>query len=129
MRRSSAFTLIELVIVVVIVAILAASAYPIYRAIVNRAYEGEILSGMGIFRGAERMYRAEAGKYGTQSDLEARDFLASKDFFDLKYVQYADFSFSAQADDTYTIQWAGTIDGYKYSKVTMDQAGSITRTE
>ena len=129
MKRRNAFTLIELMIVVVIVAILAASAYPIYRAVVSRAYEAEILSGMSVFRSAQRIYRAESGYYGTQANLEERDFLGGEDYRDMKYVEYADFSFSAQTADTYTIEWDGDIDGYKYDKVTMTQSGNIVRTE
>lgn len=127
MKRRNAFTLIELMIVVVIVAILAASAYPIYRAVVSRAYEAEILSSMSVFRTAQRLYRAEAGNYGTQANLEERDFLGGSDFIDMKYVSYGEFSFLAQTADTYTIQWDGDIDGYKYDRVTMTQTGTIVR--
>lgn len=129
MRRRKAFTLIELMIVVVIVAILAASAYPIYRSVVSRAYEAEILSGISVFRTAQRMYRAEYGRYGTQVDLENGDLLGGEDYRDMKYVNYSDYTFSATAVDTYTIQWDGEIDGYKYDKLTMDQTGNIARIE
>ncbi len=129
MRRRKAFTLIELMIVVVIVAILAASAYPIYRSVVSRAYEAEVLSGISLFRTAQRMYRAEYGRYGTQADLENGDLLGGDDYRDMKYVNYSDYGFSATAADTYTIEWDGDIDGYKYDKLTMDQTGNIGRIE
>ncbi len=129
MRRRKAFTLIELMIVVVIVAILAASAYPIYRSVVSRAYEAEILSGISLFRTAQRMYRAEYGRYGTQPDLEDADLLGGEDYRDMKYVDYSDYTFSATAVDVYTIEWDGDIDGYKYDKLTMNQAGNIVRIE
>ena len=129
MRGRKAFTLIELMIVVVIVAILAASAYPIYRSVVSRAYEAEVLSGMAVFRTAQRLYRAEYGRYGTQADLENGDYLGGEDYQDMKYVDYGDYGFSATAADTYTIEWDGDIDGYKYDTVEMDQTGNIARTE
>ncbi|MFW5923787.1 MAG: type IV pilin protein, partial [Planctomycetota bacterium] len=66
--KRSMFTLVELMIVVIIVAILAASAVPIYSSLVSRAYESEVLSALGTVRSAQRVYHAEYGKYPDNTD-------------------------------------------------------------
>ncbi len=132
MRRRNAFTLIELMIVVIIVAILAASAVPIYRTMVSRAYSAEIDSGLSVFRTAERMYRAEHNEYTTQAGLEDGGLVGSNDFRDMRYISYSDYAIPASAADTYTIRWTrpgtGDVADYKYSQVDMNQGGVITRT-
>lgn len=131
MGRRSAFTLIELMIVVVIVAILAASAYPIYRSVVSRAYEAEIMGGLSIFRTAERIHRAEHGIYANLTALENQGLIASTDFEDMAYVDYSHYSIPASADDSFTIQWdrpaTGDIASYNYSQLQMEEDGTITR--
>ena len=57
------FTLVELMIVVIIVGILAASAVPIYRANIRRAYSAEGFATLGAIRSAQRLYKAEFGTY------------------------------------------------------------------
>ncbi len=132
MRRRNAFTLIELMIVVIIVAILAASAVPIYRSMVSRAYEAEIVSGLSIFRAAERMYRAEYKEYTNLAGLENNGLVGSNDFRDMRYVAWAEYSIPASAADTYAIRWTrpgvGDVADYKYSQVDMDQGGQLVRT-
>ena len=63
-RRSGAFTLIELMIVVVIVAILALVAIPLYQGNVIAAKMSEGIAGCGTIRTAFRTYAAShAGNY------------------------------------------------------------------
>ena len=61
MRRSGGFTLVELMIVVVIVAILALVAIPLYSGNVLAAKMSEGIAGVGSIRTALRVYAAGNG--------------------------------------------------------------------
>ena len=71
LSRRSAFTLIELMIVVVIVAILAMVAIPLYQSSVENARMSEGISGVGTVRTALRVYAA--GHNGAYPVLAAVD--------------------------------------------------------
>ncbi len=62
-RRTSHFTLIELMVVVIIVGILAAAAVPIYISQTRRARTSEAIAGLGAIRSVERVYYTEKGSY------------------------------------------------------------------
>lgn len=124
------FTLIELMIVVIIVAILAAAAVPIYQSVVSRGYEAEVVSALSTIRTAQRMHKAENDTYADDlSDLEAEDFIGSADFEDMKYVDYGNLDITEGSETSFTAEWDGEIDGYNYGRVTIDQEGTITRHE
>jgi len=131
--RRKAFTLIELMIVVIIVSILAAAAVPMYRSIVSRSYEAEIVSGLSVYRTAERAYRAEHGVYTDLAGLEGAGLIASTDFEDMAYVEYGDYTIPSSADDSYTVQWtrpsggSRDVEDYNHATVTMDEDGTIVR--
>jgi prepilin-type N-terminal cleavage/methylation domain-containing protein len=126
--RKRVFTLVELMIVVIIVAILAASAVPIYRSVVGRAYEAEIVSSLATLRTAQRVYRAQYGEYAdSKATLESENLLSEDDFEDMKYVDYVDLSIANASADAFDAQWNGSIDGYDYGTVTLDQEGTISR--
>ena len=131
MLHRKAFTLIELMIVMIIVAILAAAAVPIYSSLVSRAYEAEVLSALATVRTAQRAYYAENGAYPAAADpitgsvLMSNDppYLSSTDFVDLQYVAVADVSVDGSGGST----WSGTISGYSYGTVTMAADGTTSR--
>ncbi len=129
MRTNAAFTLIELMIVVVIVGILAAAAVPIYRSTVTRAYESEIMAGLGTVRRAARVYWAEHDTYPTdigQLTNWEGPLLTAESFDDMKYVAFGDFSITGTAD-ALEVTWAGSVQGYRYSTVKITGNGTITR--
>ena len=121
-----AFTLVELMIVVVIVAILALVAIPLYQGNVKSAKFSEGISGVGTIRTAMRVYAAgNNGSYptiaaGTTGDslsaygIQAND-LEGKYFASTDYTvtsTAAGYTITATLDgDTYTVNQDGTESG------------------
>ncbi|NRP35597.1 Fimbrial protein precursor [Marinobacterium sp. xm-d-579] len=67
MRHQKGFTLIELMIVVTIIGILAAIAYPAYQDYVLRAKRGDAMNGLAALRIAQEKYRANNVSFATDS--------------------------------------------------------------
>ncbi len=61
--RESGFTLIEVLVVVIIVAILAAVAFPIYQNYVKGAYASDAQSAIGSIWNAAQMYYQDRGEW------------------------------------------------------------------
>ncbi|MCF7874251.1 MAG: prepilin-type N-terminal cleavage/methylation domain-containing protein [Candidatus Omnitrophica bacterium] len=57
------FTLIELIVVVIVIAILASFAVPQYITSIERAKKAKAENALGIIAQAEKMYRAENDTY------------------------------------------------------------------
>lgn len=71
--RQSAFTLLELIIVIVIIGILATFAMPQFIVTKERALDKEAIANLKLIAAAERIYRMENGRYypspaATESD-------------------------------------------------------------
>ena len=64
-NRNKGFTLIELIVVVIIVAILAAVAIPLMTGNVAKARRSEGMAGLDTIRVAERMYYQENTAYAS----------------------------------------------------------------
>jgi len=97
----SAFTLVELMIVVTIVAILALIAIPLYSANTTAAIMSEGVAGAGTIRTALRTYYSQNGGYtgATMSTLQ----IGSSDLAG-KYFAQADYSLLNVTASTYTIK-------------------------
>lgn len=67
-NRQSGFTLIEVLVVVIIVAILAAVAFPIYQQYVKSAYASDAQATIGAIVNASKMYYQDSGEY--PNDIE-----------------------------------------------------------
>lgn len=63
MTSSSGFTIVELLIVIVVIAILAAISIVAYTGIQNRAYTSKVASTVQTVNTALQMYKAENGNY------------------------------------------------------------------
>ena len=100
-RRKQAFTLVELMIVVTIVAILALIAIPLYSANTTAAIMSEGVAGAGTIRTALRTYYSQQGSYAgaTMANLG----IGSSDLQG-KYFQQTDYSLLNITASTYTIK-------------------------
>ena len=105
---------------------------PEARGLPNRALAAEITSGLSVFRVAERMYRAEHGRYTNLASLEAAGLTAKTDFQDMWFVAYGDYSMPLIGEDHYLVEWkrpapesGRAIVDYPHAAVTMDEAGLI----
>ena len=67
--KRNAFTLIELVVVIIIVAILTAVAVPKFYDRADDAREAATLQSLSTLRGATELFRADTGSYPTVANL------------------------------------------------------------
>jgi type IV pilus assembly protein PilE len=72
MKSKNGITLIELLIVIVIVGILAASAIPAYTNYMQRARRADAKVALEQLRAAQEMWRAEKGCYA-RDDVDCQD--------------------------------------------------------
>ena len=132
MRKNRAFTLIELMVVIMIVAILAAVLVPMIHGRINRARWSEGMAGAGTIATCLRAYCVEQGvdqvaapalaDIGlTAGDLQGNHF-ASGDYT-ITALSYT----SSTGTITYTIQVADPASGECYGgPITLDQNGDWT---
>ncbi|OGW83953.1 MAG: hypothetical protein A2987_06330 [Omnitrophica bacterium RIFCSPLOWO2_01_FULL_45_10] len=73
--EKKAFTLIELLIVVIIVGILAAIVVPMMSSITKRAIASEAIAALGAILNAERAYYLEYNSYATYGQLNSAGLL------------------------------------------------------
>jgi prepilin-type N-terminal cleavage/methylation domain-containing protein len=105
--RKQAFTLVELMIVVTIVAILALIAIPLYSANTTAAIMAEGIAGAGTIRSAMRIYQAQYGSYtgatlpsgGSGGTLQ----IGTTDLQG-KYFAQTDYSLIGVSASTYTVK-------------------------
>ena len=105
-QRMRAFTLVELMIVVTIVAILALIAIPLYSANTTAAVMSEGVSGCGTIRTSLRVYYSQNSTYvgATLPSISAAGKLQVA-WGDLagKYFAQGDYSISGLGASSYTI--------------------------
>jgi prepilin-type N-terminal cleavage/methylation domain-containing protein len=106
LRRKQAFTLVELMIVVTIVAILALIAIPLYSANTTAAVMSEGVAGCGTIRSALRVYYSQNSTYvGATLPTSSASGTLQVAWGDLagKYFAQADYSISGLGVSTYSI--------------------------
>ena len=124
-QRTGAFTLVELMIVVIIVAILAMVAVPMYRGNVLAGKMSEGIGGCGSIRTALRVYAAShSGSYPVLTAVDGTGLsvvnIAAADL-NGKYFQGTNYTVTSAAaaytitatlgSDTYIINQAGAESG------------------
>jgi prepilin-type N-terminal cleavage/methylation domain-containing protein len=132
-RNTSAFTLIELMVVVVIVGILAAVAIPLFQGNITSAKFSEGIAGAGTIRSALRVYKADHGVYPAVATGTAVGSwgigIAAADL-NGKYFNNADYNLVSTAS-TYTITVSGggtqTDAAPSGTSITLNQDGTLTK--
>ena len=66
-KNIKAFTMVELMVVVVIIAIIAGFAIPNYQKSVERTYQRDAITNLITLHGANQIYRAQNGAFWPQS--------------------------------------------------------------
>jgi prepilin-type N-terminal cleavage/methylation domain-containing protein len=145
--RKSGFTLVELMIVAVIVAVLAAVAIPLMSANKQRAIMTEAEAGLGAMRSSMRTLYAETGSYNTNRNgvvISGADAACSctnipgvnTNDFTGRWFDYNGFELLSAnlTPNTYTLQAKGSLSTAPNAAdvngliVTLDQNGTFVRT-
>ena len=135
-NRKAGFTLVELMVVAIIVAILAAVAIPLMSANKVRAAATEGESGVGTMRSSLRAMFAETDAYnvtpsgGSLSAGDAGTAIPGIRVGDLdgKYFSDGDYDIQAISASNYTLRVVGSTGIVSGVTVTLDSAGDFTRT-
>jgi prepilin-type N-terminal cleavage/methylation domain-containing protein len=127
MRRKQAFTLVELMIVVTIVAILALVAIPLYSQNTIGAIMSEGVSGAGTVKTAERVYFSQNGAYGTLAQLVAVNVIGATDL-NGKYFQQANYQVVGGATFLITVTAGATAKAANGQTYIVDNTGTETGT-
>ncbi|MCX7819320.1 MAG: type II secretion system GspH family protein [Kiritimatiellae bacterium] len=135
-KGKSGFTLVELMVVAVIVAILAAVAIPLMSGNKKRAMATEAEAALGSVRTALRAMYAETKAYNkdpngntiSQNDPVTKIPGVTAEDLEGKYFKSTDYTIAAIGVDTYTIQAKGSTGEVAGVTITLNEKGEFTRT-
>lgn len=135
-KQKSGFTLVELMVVAVIVAILAAVAIPLMSANKKRAMATEAEAGLGTVRTALRGMYAQSGAYdvdlngdpiadGPGASVTNIPGIGGGDL-NGRYFSEGDYELTSLGQSDYTITATGTGD-VAGVVITLDESGTFSR--
>jgi prepilin-type N-terminal cleavage/methylation domain-containing protein len=138
LKNKAGFTMVELMVVVIIVAILAVVAIPLYTINIKRAIRTEAESTLGAIRSGERIYKAEYNIYTSATSAEVLSILRV-DLTDPHYFDPNCYTVSSPAGGTTFLVTctnlagntaSGAAQATKYFPagsvvITMDQTGTV----
>ena len=138
MKSKAGFTLVELMVVAIIVAILAAVAIPLMSAQKKRAAATEGESGLGVMRTAMRANFAETGAYNIdardKSTITAPLTITASNMpgivgTDLngRYFQMGDYQIFSVSANAYVLRVTGSTTDVSGVSIDLDQGGNFTR--
>lgn len=135
--KKAGFTLVELMVVAIIVAILAAVAIPLMSGNKKRAAASEAEAALGTIRSALRAMYAETGAYNqtpasaTIAAGAAATAVPGINAGDLvgRYWQEANYTVSAISSNTFTLRATGSTDPNASGvTITLNETGGWVRT-
>ena len=130
---ASGFTLIELMIVIAIIAILAAVAFPNFMAARDRARKTSCIGAMDALRKSMKMYITDGAVVDTYpSELDAKTYTASSFVMDAPLASLAKYTqVTGAIKSCTTVTFVDvSVPGYTLSAVAKDRAGTrLTATE
>lgn len=99
-QRAYGFTIVELLIVIVVIAILAAISVVAYRGVSNSAYDSAVMADLNSFQKQMEVVKANIGRYPHDRN-EFPDFKINKSAYDTRVnnVYYV----VSHDDDSYTL--------------------------
>ncbi len=104
MRRKGAFTLIELLMVVTIVAILALIAIPLFTANTTAAIMSEGIAGAGMMKSQLRVYLSNNAAYtGASYSASSNNINIGPDDLNGRYFAPGDYSLAVASSSQFTI--------------------------
>ena len=132
-KSKAGFTLVELMVVAIIVAILAAVAIPLMTGNKKKAWATEAQAGLGTLRTAFQVYKAENGGWptglnGLPMSATVTNLTVKMGDLDGKYFTSAGYTFTTVTTSNYlmTAVGAGTANGPAATDtVTLDNNGNF----
>lgn len=124
-REKKAFTLIEVLIVVIIIGVLAAVAVPTYEQTIETSFGDQAKVVLRVIYTAQRMYRSDANTYNASLDPLNAASLVSLDYLEDPNAGSAKFAYSITASGANTFTARATRKG---KNLTIDQTGQIAGT-
>ena len=129
MQKSKAgFTLVELMVVAIIVAILAAVAIPLMMGNKDRAMATEAQAGLGTIRTAMQVYKAEYGGYPVHYSGQNMNTILTPSLtvkpgdLDGKYYK-SDGYVCTVSSSNYSLTATGYTNGAEHVVITLDDKG------
>lgn len=126
-RRIGGFTLVELMVVAVIVAILAAVSVPLMLGNRQKAIATEAQAGLGTIRNALRVYKSEKGHYpDTESGKSVNNVTVLNiraDDLEGKYFRTADYMLTTVTLSNFLITATAYTNDNAGKTVTLNELG------